>query len=517
VTLHADTPPALACWSDSIPATIAEKVIAAEFVLEGTADVFESATSYNDTAIFTVHQWFKGAGPTRVIISGFGGGGDCKSSIPGGKAILFVTGNPAGVMQLHYVGVYSAVIPNYPPNVAEVVEAVRIESTLSQPTSTLEPAPVVNVVRPKPCWLESIRCMPYAVQAGFTLIILLLALGLGLFIWKRRDSIAKLWHKLKELIRTRQRAMGCSGLALAGVLIIGLGLYHLSQQRSLPLSCLPNCAFADLREADLSDLDLSGSDLSHARLDGASLRESNLSGANLTGSSLQRTYLWGTDLSHADLRQADLTDASLTRADLRGADLTGVNLDKATLFNAKIDETTQLDDKWRVAWKIINEGMTDRSLQKVDLSGANLYGHTLSNIDLTEANLSKANLQGTRWITVTLDRADLRGAILAAAFLREFSLREANLEGADLRYAALVCYEGNCDLRGANLQQANLDYLRLSEYEAVDFRGADLRGASLNGVDLRGLTIDATTQLDEKWQHIWDIVNLLKQNETVGR
>lgn len=508
VALHADTSSALACsvgpgW---YPATIAERVHAAEYVLEATADVFEQSGYHNNaTAAFTVHHWFKGNGPTRVTVSGFGGGGDCQTPIPGGRAILFVTGDPAGVMQLYYVGPYDAVEPAYPPIELEVIEAVKSEANLPQPASTPDPVPLVNVTRPQSCPLQSLRCLRPAALVIPVAVTLLVALGVGLLIGKRRSSMAKVWQK----IRNHLRAVGCSISIAVATLAIGLGLYHFVQQHQLPLSCLPNCAYVDLRQADLSRIDLSSGDFSHARLDNAYLSQTNLSRADLTASDLSGAKLYSANLSQAILRNADLQQANLTSADLRGADMRGANLDQVWWRDAKIDETTQVDDQRRLAWKISNETLKDRSLQHIDLRGINWYGRELANIDLTGANLSASNLQGTRWMTATLDRADLRGAILTAAFLRNFSLREANLEGADLRYASFICYEYEeaCDLRGANLRQANLDFLRVDDLDPVDLRGADLRGASLNGVDLRGLIIDETTQLDEKWQRVWEIVN----------
>ena len=64
---------------------------------------------------------------------------------------------------------------------------------------------------------------------------------------------------------------------------------------------------------------------------------------------------------------AKLGETNLTDADLSGADLSGADLSEARLRFAKLDDSTQLDGKWRLVWSIVNEGGADR-----DLSGAEL-------------------------------------------------------------------------------------------------------------------------------------------------
>jgi uncharacterized protein YjbI with pentapeptide repeats len=173
-----------------------------------------------------------------------------------------------------------------------------------------------------------------------------------------------------------------------------------------------------------------GRDLSEADLREATLRGANLSGANL---------------NRADLSKANLREATLSEADLRGANIREADLNGANLRRTKIDNTTQIDGKWRLVWKIVNQETTGEDLSKANLSGADLSGANLS-----KANLREANLNG----------ADLSGADLSGANLRKANLREANLNGADLR--------------GANLELAHL-------YEAK---------------------MDDTTQIDEQWSWV---------------
>ncbi|MCL4299108.1 MAG: pentapeptide repeat-containing protein [Anaerolineae bacterium] len=66
--------------------------------------------------------------------------------------------------------------------------------------------------------------------------------------------------------------------------------------------------------------------------------------------------------------------------------------------------------------------------------------------------------------------------------------QQANLSGADLR---------GKDLNGADLGGADL--------RGADLRGAQLTGTDLAGARLAGAVIDASIQLDPKWQLVWTI------------
>ena len=238
-------------------------------------------------------------------------------------------------------------------------------------------------------------------------------------------------------------------LALAGawvVLLIGAlwsiwllrAPYAALAQQKLPEGCPPTCA-----STSLSGLNLRGAYLREADLSGAKLSKVQLSQANLGDANLR-----GADLRGARLARADMNGADLSGADLRGADLRDAKLRKAILLGAILDDTTRLDDKWRLAWEIVNQGAEGRNLSGVDLSGANLAQARLAGADLSSAGLGSANLRG----------ADLQGA---------------NLHGADLNFAEL--------------------------------QGADLTGANLEGVELTFPKLDSTTRIDPKWRLAWEI------------
>jgi uncharacterized protein YjbI with pentapeptide repeats len=177
------------------------------------------------------------------------------------------------------------------------------------------------------------------------------------------------------------------------------------------------------------------------------LPEVDLRGANLTNA----------DLRGADLQQADLRGADLHGADLRGADLSQANLEEASLHNTHIDNNTQLDDKWRLVWQIINQGAENR-----DLGGRNL--------DLRRANLSGANLRGVNLSPGSLSEADLSGADLTGANLNNVGLRRARIDDTTqldakwkLVWEIVTNGASGRDLSGVNLSQADLSDADLSQ------------------------------------------------------
>ena len=319
----------------------------------------------------------------------------------------------------------------------------------------------------------------------------------------------------------------------------------------LPQGCPPDCASADLAQAYLPEIDLrganlTGANLKEADLHQADLREAMLGGADLRGADLRQARLeqaslhgakidgstrlddkwrlvWQivnqgaekrnlqeqtVDLSQANLRgaslrESDLTNGSLSQADLRGADLTGANLTNVSLSQAIIDDTTKLDEKWRLVWEIVNHGASRRNL-----SGANLSQANLVQADLRWANLSQAVLTDTNLSQANLYGADLSGAILIEPDREDGQPHQATLHLADLagvkidgttqieerwRLVWEIVNRGaknrnlnGADLTGADLQQLDLSGANLSE---ARLDGASLRGANLSGADLTGVSL----------------------------
>ncbi len=202
---------------------------------------------------------------------------------------------------------------------------------------------------------------------------------------------------------------------------------------------------------------LSGLDLSYSNLNNANLSYTNLQGADLNYTSLRNV-----DLSEANLRGSDLSQADLTGANLSGTDLRESNLRGVDFHFSSINNKTNLDEKWRTVWLIINESYEQRDLSGIDLHDANL----------SFANLEKANLSET----------DLGDADLFKADLREANLRGSNLSGASLIKASLVSTNlSGADLSGANLSEAHIIEANLIE---TNLKNAKLIKTMIWGTDL---------------------------------
>lgn len=202
--------------------------------------------------------------------------------------------------------------------------------------------------------------------------------------------------------------------------------------------------------ADLSLINLSGADLNGAVLSRTDLSDSDLSGAklynaNLRGASLSRADLSDTDLSDANLSFTNLSNADLSRAKLYDANLSSANLNHAKLDDAEINDQTELDDKWRRVWKIVNEGAMNQNLSYTDLSSADLGGSGFSSATLSGVDLSNTNLLNANLFNADLRDANLSDAKLFNAELSGANLSDANLSNADLHFANLL----NVNLRDA--------------------------------------------------------------------
>lgn len=262
----------------------------------------------------------------------------------------------------------------------------------------------------------------------------------------------------------------------------------------------------NLTKVDLSSADLNGADLSGANLLAANLCEANLSGANMRGAHLIEANLRGADLRDADLSFSDLSKANLSEADLRGANLSGANLFWPNLRGAVIDDTTRIEERWRLAWEIVHQGGKGRDLGSVDLNSTDLSGADLRSANLREADLSNANLSGTDLTAADLFSSNLRGTTIDDTTKIEGRWRlvweivnqggkgrylgSAELSGADLQWADLSWANLNsADLSLANLSEANLSH---ADLRMADLREANLSVANLDEADLRGADLRET-------------------------
>ncbi len=169
----------------------------------------------------------------------------------------------------------------------------------------------------------------------------------------------------------------------------------------------------------------------------------DLSFSDLSGGNLQNANLAGIDLSGADFTNADLRGANLTNAILRTLDLRGT----------KMDDTTNITNRWRTIWNIINDPKPDRSHPNTDLSlgfwiGATLERADIHNSDFTrgimdDVNFEDANATAARFISVefhgaNFKNANLQNANFANAFLDNVTFLGANTTNVNFIGATFI-------------------------------------------------------------------------------
>lgn len=138
--VSAGTGPVRACSISAgyVWPSVEERTRAADYVVAGRVKAASPASRRREdmsfwdivllsfrgqVAIVSVDEWLKGDGPDTITVTGFGWGGDCRSTVPEGRAIIFLAGNAAeGTLTINDVGVYDAVA-EYDPEWADRVRA----------------------------------------------------------------------------------------------------------------------------------------------------------------------------------------------------------------------------------------------------------------------------------------------------------------------------------------------------------------------------------------------------------
>ena len=171
---------------------------------------------------------------------------------------------------------------------------------------------------------------------------------------------------------------------------------------------------------------------------GAIFNEVNLENANLSGLDLRYCSFVKANLKGANLENCNLAYVDFAEANLEGTNLTGANIKGVVLEGSKIDESTEIDIKYRLLWEFFHLGGENRDLRAVNLSGIEI--NFIENQD-TQIILSGANLEG---------------ANLSQAELYNFDFSNANLKNADLSNSEFSFLDGAC-LNGANLTNTKFD------------------------------------------------------------
>jgi len=144
-----------------------------------------------------------------------------------------------------------------------------------------------------------------------------------------------------------------------------------------------------------------------------------------------------------------------TKKDLSGANLRGMKLDNLNTVGA--------------------------ILRKTDLTASDLSHGLLVNPNFYRANLHGAAVHNTLIIGGDLVKTNFQEANLGDSLLLRVDAQNASFEGASLRDAALV----SANLENADFTKANLNNARLASLNVTgaDFTDADLTGARAYHVD----------------------------------
>lgn len=145
--------------------------------------------------------------------------------------------------------------------------------------------------------------------------------------------------------------------------------------------------------------------------------------------------------------------------------------------------------------------LTDGSVRKAYLFGANLKATTLEGADLQWAHMGSANLH-----TANLSQGNLYQSILNEANLENARLEATNLQRAQMaRVRLLRANLHHADLKNANLQDADL---RETNLKKANLQGADLTHANLLRAVLDDAAFDERTVLPDgsRWRPESDIL-----------
>jgi hypothetical protein len=154
--------------------TIAQRVQAADVVLEGTVAQMSAINFQNDTATITVQRYFKSTGPASVTITNFGPGSLCRSFVQvGGHWIFFAKGDPSALMSASYLSQFDAIAAPSADTIAQIIAALNIRPRTYLPL--LVGGGVVNIV----------AGAPSSKSDGMTIGEMLLLVVGALWLWQR--------------------------------------------------------------------------------------------------------------------------------------------------------------------------------------------------------------------------------------------------------------------------------------------------------------------------------------------
>ena len=148
---------------------------------------------------------------------------------------------------------------------------------------------------------------------------------------------------------------------------------------------------------------------------------------------------------------ANLTETNLSEADLR----------RSNLRTTRLELDTQIDDKWRLVWELVNKRAEGRDLRGVDLSrGRPQWGEPRPG-EPGRANLDGADLQRTLLIETDLEEANL-----ANCRIYGISAWDLRFEGAQT--SVVITPDSQSTITVDNLEVAQFIYLLLNNKKIRD-------------------------------------------------
>lgn len=177
-------------------------------------------------------------------------------------------------------------------------------------------------------------------------------------------------------------------------------------------------------------------------------------------------------------------------------DREAINKSEATESESKSTITQDDDDKMEMAvrkalvdskqawddFRKLHPGLdTTTYLKEANLTGFDLQGYNLENMNLKESNLTNVNFTGAN-----LSRANIKEAIVTGTVFENADCSNANMKELEFLNNNLK----ECNLKGANLKEADLTGVNLSK---ADLSGAYLSEATLDNINLEGAVYDKVT------------------------
>jgi uncharacterized protein YjbI with pentapeptide repeats len=199
--------------------------------------------------------------------------------------------------------------------------------------------------------------------------------------------------------------------------------------------------------------------------------KSDINSVAVSAATLLRVQGW---LFDGSLQKIDLSGADLQKASLYDSSLAGINASRVNLCEADLARANLSGSNFHSSY-FCNAKLMDANLSNVDLTNSQLIGCHLNSASLANACLRDANFSEAKLYNARLNNADISNATLKNVFFNGADFTDAKCDGSSFEGSKLY------DARFIRTSLKNSD-LRQTWLNGVDFTDADLSGADLTGV-----------------------------------